>query len=98
MADYAVDSLGVPGHSVMLEERARNTVENIDFSLPLITSAPAIKIASNTFHALRARRIIADNHPDAVDRLARGRDYLPFEWGWLHTALFVFEQVRKIRA
>lgn len=98
MANYAVGSLGVSEHAVVLEESARNTVENIDFSLPLITRAPAIKIASNAFHALRARQIIAENHPDAVDRLARGRDYLPFEWGWLHPALFVFEQVRRVRA
>ena len=54
MADYAVQELGVPLHNVVVEDQSRTTVENVVNSAPLMADSPAIKIASNTFHARRA--------------------------------------------
>ena len=96
MADYAV-SLGVPVGSIILEDRATTTVENITNSTPLMADAPVIKIASNTFHALRARRILGEQSPDLATRLVRTRDYLPLEWGPLHAVMAAHELYRQLR-
>jgi uncharacterized SAM-binding protein YcdF (DUF218 family) len=98
MADYAVESVDVPAGNVILEERARTTVENIVNSIPLMEDAPAIKIASDTFHARRARRILGDRSPDLATRLVGTRDYIPGEWGLLHAVLVAFEMYRDRRA
>ncbi|WP_308192939.1 YdcF family protein [Mycobacterium sp. PSTR-4-N] len=98
MADYAVRELGVPARNVTIEDRSRTTVENIVNSVPLMADSPAIKIASNTFHARRARQILRDESPELAARLVRARDYLPMEWGPLHVALVAFEGFRDRRA
>jgi uncharacterized SAM-binding protein YcdF (DUF218 family) len=95
MANYAVLSLGVPADNVVLEDQARTTVENIANSIPLMVDAPAIKIASNTYHARRARRILRDQSPELATRLVRCRDYIPGEWGPLHAILLVHELFRN---
>lgn len=94
MADYAVAVLGVPADRVVLEEQARSTWENIRFSLPLIGDAPSVRIASNTFHALRARRYLAQQAPEVAARLRRARDYRPGEFAPLKPVLVVYEWVR----
>lgn len=98
MADYAIHELGVPARNVVIEDQSRTTVENIKFSAPLMADSPAIKIASDTFHARRARKILRDESPTSADKLVRARDYLPGEWGPLHTVLAAFECYRKRRA
>lgn len=80
MADYAIDRLGVPAAHVVLEDQSRTTVQNVANSLPLLTASPVIKIASNTFHARRARQILHDTSPHLASRLRAARDYLPAEW------------------
>jgi uncharacterized SAM-binding protein YcdF (DUF218 family) len=94
MADYAIRKLGVPVHAVVVEDQSRTTVENIANSAPLMADSPAIKIASNTFHARRARRILQDESPELADRLVRARDYIPFEWGPLHALMLAYESSR----
>jgi uncharacterized SAM-binding protein YcdF (DUF218 family) len=89
MADYAIHQLGVPAHNVVVEDQSRTTVENIVNSAPLMANSPAIKIASNSFHALRARVILHDESPELAQRLVRARDYTPFEWGLLHAVMLV---------
>lgn len=96
MANYAVVSLGVPAANIELEDRSTTTVENISYSLPLLADAPAIKIASNTFHARRARRIMHDESPELAARLVRARDYIPGEWGPLHAVMIVHELIRSL--
>jgi hypothetical protein len=98
MADYAVRVLGVPGDNVVVEEGATTTVENIANSIPLIDDAPAIKIASDTFHARRGRRVLADQSPRLARRLVRTRDYLPGEWGLLHAVMAAWQLGRTLRA
>jgi len=94
MADYATEVLGIPARNVVIEDQSRTTVENIVNSLPLMADSPAIKIASDTFHARRARRILADESPETAQRLVRTRDYLPFERGWLHAFMLGHEIIR----
>ncbi|WP_425294984.1 hypothetical protein [Mycolicibacterium vanbaalenii] len=75
------------------------TVEKIVNSTPLLADSPAaIRIASSTFHARRARRILGDESPALAARLIRARDYLPMEYGLLHAGLVAFEGYRERRA
>ena len=98
MADYAVHQLGVPANNVVIEDQSRTTVENIKNSAPLMGDCPVIKIASDTFHARRARTIFRDQSPTLAPHLVRARDYLPGEWGPLHAILIAFEWYRRFRA
>ncbi|MGV0744845.1 YdcF family protein [Mycolicibacterium sp. XJ870] len=95
MANYAVVTLGVPATNIVLEDQSRTTVQNIENSIPLLVDAPAIKIASNTFHARRARRILRDESPELAARLVRARDYLPVEWGPVHGFMLAHELIRR---
>ncbi|QNJ95190.1 YdcF family protein [Mycolicibacterium fluoranthenivorans] len=98
MADYAIDRLGVPAGNVLIEDQSRTTVQNVVNSIPLMTDSPAIKIASNTFHARRARQILRDESPELAQRLKPARDYLPAEWGPLHAVLLAYHLYRDRRA
>jgi hypothetical protein len=98
MADYAVHRLGVPAANVVIEDQSRTTVENIVNSVPLIVDGSVVKIASNTFHARRARRILYDESPELAACLVRARDYIPLEWGPAHALLMAFESYRVRRA
>jgi hypothetical protein len=97
MADYAVRVLHLPPANIVIEDQSTTTEENIANAMPFLADSPAIKIASNTFHALRARAILADQSPDSAKRLVRARDYLPFEWGPLHAALLAYDGYRYVR-
>lgn len=97
MAGYAVGSLGVPPHNVVVEDRSTTTIENIDNARQLLSDSPAIKIASSPFHARRARQNLWDQSPELAMRLVRTRDYIPFEWGPLHALLLAFKTVRDRR-
>jgi uncharacterized SAM-binding protein YcdF (DUF218 family) len=94
MADYAVHKLGVPAANVVIEDQSRSTVENVANSTPLLAGSPAVKIASNTFHARRARLTLCAESPDIAAHLVRARDYKPFEWGLMHPVLLIFELYR----
>ncbi|MFG1932272.1 YdcF family protein [Mycobacterium sp. NPDC048908] len=98
MADYAVRVLHLPPGNVVVEDASTTTEENIANSAPFLADAPAIKIASNTFHALRARIILRQQSPDLAKKLVRARDYLPFEWGLLHAVLLAYDGYRYVRA
>lgn len=95
MANYAVVTLGVPAANIALEDQSTTTVENITNSLPLLADAPAVKIASNTFHARRARRILRTESPELAARLVRARDYIPGEWGLAHAFMLAHEVFRR---
>ena len=97
MADYAV-ARRVPLRHVVIEDQSRTTVENIVNSTTLLAGGSAVMIASDTFHARRARRIMHAESPELARRLVRARDYIPFEWGVLHVALVAFEAYRRRRA
>jgi uncharacterized SAM-binding protein YcdF (DUF218 family) len=90
MAEYAVQTLRVPACNVVVEDQSRTTVENIVNATPLMADSPAIKIASNTLHARRARQILRAQSPELAERLVRTRDYIPAEWGPLHAVMMVW--------
>ena len=98
MAGYAVHDRGVPAHNVVVEDQSRSTVENVVNSAPLMADCPSIKVASNTFHALRARLILREQSPQLAQRLVRARDYIPFEGGPLHAVMLGYDLYRFARA
>jgi hypothetical protein len=67
-------------------------------SAPLLADSAAVMIASDTFHARRARRVMHTESPDLASCLVPARDYLPFEGVVLHPTLLAFEAYRERRA
>lgn len=75
MAGYAQARLGGAPCEIVLETRARSTVENIERSLPLLPETGAIMIASDPLHAARGRGHLVAARPDLVSRLHAAQDY-----------------------
>ncbi|GAA1465878.1 YdcF family protein [Microbacterium thalassium] len=92
MADLGA-RLGIRPDRIVRERKATSTRENIDFSLPWLRDARTIRIASNTGHAARARRYLAESAPELVPRLTPTRDFVPFELGPLRLALTFYDWV-----
>ncbi|WES63049.1 YdcF family protein [Microbacter sp. GSS18] len=92
MAEFG-ERLGLPADRIVRETRARSTRENIVNALPWLRAARTIRIASNTHHALRARRYLREADPDLVPRLVRTRDFVPLELGPFRLALTFYDWV-----
>lgn len=92
MAAYGV-ARGIPPDRIVRETKATTTRENLAFSLPWLREAATIRIASNTFHARRARRYLRATAPELFARLRRTRDFVPFELGPLRLALTFYDWV-----
>jgi hypothetical protein len=97
MAAYARDILGVPAQQIMLEEQARSTWDNIEYSLPMAEAFTAIKIASDPFHVRKAHRYIARIRPDLVTRLEPARCYRPVEYLPLKAAILAYDVWSRAR-
>ncbi len=97
MATYAIDELGVPADQVRLETEATNTWQNLERSLPLAADASQIAIASDPFHASRARRYAARQRPDLADRLVASADYRFLDRWWLKLPVGAYESVVRVR-
>jgi uncharacterized SAM-binding protein YcdF (DUF218 family) len=91
MAEYAINRLHVPRSAIDLEEQADTTWENVAFTLPQLKQATQVKIASNTFHARRARRYALKQAPELAARLQRARDYKLGEWSPIKLLLVAYE-------
>lgn len=65
---------------LILEDRARNTRENVANVIPLLEDAERILVVSEPIHALVARTYLARNRPDLAARVARARDQRWGEW------------------
>ena len=92
MAAYGI-SRGIPPSRIVRETRATTTRENIACSLPWLREAATIRIASNTFHARRARRCLRATAPELFARLRRTRDFVLLELGPLRLALTFYDWV-----
>jgi len=92
MADLG-EGLGIAADRIVRETHARSTRENIANALPWLRAARTIRIASNTHHALRARRYLHQAAPDLVPRLERTRDFVPLELGPFRLALTFYDWV-----
>ncbi|MGC5168849.1 YdcF family protein [Luteimicrobium sp. DT211] len=75
MAELAVERFGVSRSDVVLEEEARTTWENVARTLPLVRGFDEVVIASDTFHARKARRYLRRQDPATWARLRRAGDY-----------------------
>lgn len=75
MAEHAIHHWGVDPADVVLEEEAENTWENIRNTIPMIADFPVVKIASNTFHARKARRYLRKQAPHLAARLRAAADH-----------------------
>lgn len=96
MSGYARDVLGVPAGQIALETKARNTWENVKFSLPLAERVDAIKFASDPLHAARARRYVQVQRPELAGLLCVGADYRFGERWWLKVATVGYEVTRVL--
>lgn len=92
MAAYA-RALGICPDRIVRETRATSTRENLAYALPWLEGARSIRIASNTFHARRARRYLRETDPQLWRRLVRTHDFVPFELGPLRLALTFYDAV-----
>ncbi|MCZ0978270.1 YdcF family protein [Streptomyces diastatochromogenes] len=79
MAEHARSVLRFEGR-VLVEDRSRNTWENITHVIPLLADARRITIVSQPAHALKARAYLRRQRPDLAARLVPGEDYRLGEW------------------
>lgn len=93
MARYGAARLGIHPADVAIEPAATSTRENLSLSLPWLSDARTIRIASNTAHARRARQYLRELDPALFARLRRTRDYVPLELGPLRLALTFYDFV-----
>jgi uncharacterized SAM-binding protein YcdF (DUF218 family) len=73
MAEYAVRK-GLPVSAVVLEDRSQSTWQNVEYMRSLAGPGPVV-IASNTFHARKARAYAWRQDHALAERLQRGSDY-----------------------
>ena len=75
MDRFAREELGFTGRS-RLETGSRSTHENVEFSIPCLEGADAIRIVSNSPHAEVAREILWELRPDLAERLVRADEHI----------------------
>jgi uncharacterized SAM-binding protein YcdF (DUF218 family) len=73
MAEYAVRK-GLPVSAVVLEDRSQSTWQNVEYMRSLAGPGPVV-IASNTFHARKARAYAWRQDHALAERLQGGSDY-----------------------
>lgn len=82
MAAFARE-LGVPQDQLIIEDRARNTWQNISCSLPYLENHKRIIIASDNLHMHRAKRYLCRQKTFWCDRLQVAGGYVPLsQIGW----------------
>lgn len=70
--------LGVEPKKIIQETRARNTWENIKFSIPLVEKYNLLLIVSDSIHPYRGRRYLCKQRPDTCNRTFVVVSYEPF--------------------
>jgi uncharacterized SAM-binding protein YcdF (DUF218 family) len=69
MARLALED-GVPASQLVIEKRAQNTWQNVEYSLPFLDGFAHLFVASDTLHAVRGRRYLCTQRPPWCDRVA----------------------------
>ena len=75
-------ALGVPSDALVVEGRARNTWENVGYSLAHLEGADRILIVSDSLHVLRGRRYLCRQRPELCDRVRTVGAYRPLAGLW----------------
>ncbi len=91
MADEALRQ-GLPASSIVLEERASSTWQNVHLSVPLVSGAHHIVIVSDGLHARRARNYWIAQSP--ADTVIVDDVYRPGDHFWLKTPAALAELLR----
>ena len=81
MAGFA-RRLGVSDRNIIVENRARNTWENIGCSLPILKNFSSIVIVSEILHAKRAQRYLCRQQPFLCGHVEIIGHHLPWSFGW----------------
>jgi uncharacterized SAM-binding protein YcdF (DUF218 family) len=81
MAQLA-SKLGMSSSELMLEPQARNTWENIKFSIIKLEKYDQVLIVSDSLHAQRGRRYLCKQRSDLCDRTFVAVKYQPFHQWW----------------
>ena len=68
----------VPAAQLVIESRAQNTWQNVEYSLPFLDGFAHLFVASDPLHALRGRRYLCKQRPLWCDRVAVAPAYEPF--------------------
>jgi len=82
---------GVPAAQIAIEDRARNTWQNVEFSLPLLDGFEHLFVASDTLHAYRGKRYLCRQRPAWCDRVAVAPAYEPFARPWWKIGAVLYE-------
>ena len=88
---------GVPAAQVAIEDRAQNTWQNVEYSLPLLDGFEHLFVASDPLHAHRGRRYLCRQRPDWCDRVAVAPAYQPFARPWWKVGAVLYEVQAWIR-
>jgi uncharacterized SAM-binding protein YcdF (DUF218 family) len=72
--------LGVAGDRVALERRARDTWENVAFSLPFLEGRGTVYVVSEALHARRGVRYLCRQRPDLCASAQPVAAAVPFWW------------------
>jgi uncharacterized SAM-binding protein YcdF (DUF218 family) len=79
MAEIA-RQLGVADDRIVPERRARDTWENVAFSLPVLEGRGALYVVSEALHARRGARYLCEQRPDLCARVQPVAAPLPLWW------------------
>ena len=77
MARLALED-GVPASQIVIENRARSTWQNVEYSLPFLDGFAHLFVASDALHAVRGRRYLCKQRPLWCDHVAVAPAYEPF--------------------
>jgi uncharacterized SAM-binding protein YcdF (DUF218 family) len=75
-------NLGIQSSQIEVETHARNTWENIKFSLPFLEKYDRILIASDSLHAQRGRRYLCKQRSDLCERTTVSVRYQLLDRWW----------------
>jgi uncharacterized SAM-binding protein YcdF (DUF218 family) len=90
MAQLAREA-GVPAAQIATEDRAQNTWQNVEFSLPFLDGFEHLFVASDTLHAYRGKRYLCRQRPAWCGRVAVAPAYEPFARPWWKIGAVLYE-------